>query len=149
MKYFMCCSKWRFSNFYYNLVFWIFLLLLHSKRLIYSSDCRLMSLIVSKLLASSRFKCLDLFTVFKVTSHHRSWWDAGIIIVSVFSHASIVAMLVDWSVNHFGPHSNISTIIGWITMKFNSGIQGVQRINTTDFNDPLTFPVAQPWGWHW
>ncbi len=36
--------------------------------------------------------------------------------------------------------------IGSIAMKFGTDIHGVQKINFTDFGDPLTFPVATPAG---
>lgn len=42
----------------------------------------------------------------------------------------------------------ISTIIGWIVIKLATCIYCPQIINTDDFSDPLTSPLAPPEGWH-
>ncbi len=49
------------------------------------------------------------------------------------------AMSVCLLVNHSGPDWNISTAIGWIAMTLCTDIHGPQRINLTDFGDPLNF----------
>ncbi len=59
-----------------------------------------------------------------------------------------MASLVNWSVHHFGPDWNISTTIGWAVVKFCTDIHASQRMNPTDFDDSLTFPLVPPWGWH-
>ena len=52
------------------------------------------------------------------------------------------------SLHRFGSDCNISSSIGWFTMKLCCAIHDPQRINPTDFDDPLTSPLAPPWGWH-
>ncbi len=58
-----------------------------------------------------------------------------------------LAMMVGWSV-HCGPDWNIWTIIWGTAMKFHTDIHSPQRMNPTDFGDPLSFPLAPPWGWY-
>lgn len=56
---------------------------------------------------------------------------------SVFSHASGIALrmgILVSPVQHFGPGCNISTTIGWFTMKFCEEI-GPQRMKLPDFCD--------------
>lgn len=43
------------------------------------------------------------------------------------------------------PHENISTAIEWIAKKCCTDINNTQRMNPSDFGDPLTFPLASPW----
>jgi len=52
------------------------------------------------------------------------------------------------SFHHFGPDWNISTTTGWIAMKLCTDMNGVQRMNLSDFGDTLTFRLVLPWGWH-
>lgn len=40
--------------------------------------------------------------------------------------------------HYFGPNWTLTTI-EWVSMEFGSQIYGPQRINPTDFGDPLTF----------
>ncbi len=54
---------------------------------------------------------------------------------------------VSWPVNHDGPDWNISTI-GWTAMKLCTVIDSPQRMNPTDFGDPLTYTLVPPWGSH-
>lgn len=49
-------------------------------------------------------------------------------------------------VQNFGPSWNISTIIGQIVRIFCKGIHGSQRMILTDLGEPLTHPLAPPWG---
>lgn len=53
---------------------------------------------------------------------------------------------VNRSVHHFGPDPNISTALGWITMKFCTNIHGPHRMKANDFGDPLMFHLAPPAG---
>ncbi len=55
-----------------------------------------------------------------------------------------MAVSACWLIHHFGP--NISTTIGWIVIKFCTDVHGSQRMNPTDFGDPLTFSLAPPAG---
>ncbi len=38
--------------------------------------------------------------------------------------------------------SNITTPINWIDLKFDTDINGPQRIHHSNFGDPLTFPLV-------
>lgn len=49
-----------------------------------------------------------------------------------------------WFVLHFGPEWSIWTENNY---KF-PYIPSPQRMKPTDFVEPLTFPLAPPWGWH-
>ncbi len=66
--------------------------------------------------------------------------------VAVFKRASAMAvgmaMWVCCSVHCFGSDGNISTTVGWIGMKFCTGIHGPQ--NPADFGNPMAFPLAPP-----
>ncbi len=42
----------------------------------------------------------------------------------------------------------LDNLFGWIAMKFDTCVHGAQRMNPTDFSDPLAFPRAPPWGLH-
>ncbi len=57
-----------------------------------------------------------------------------------------MATSVGQSVHHFGVDINMSTIIGWIVMKFQTNTQAPLKMNPTDFGDHLTFPLAPPAG---
>lgn len=48
----------------------------------------------------------------------------------------------DQSSVHFDTDKNISTPIWWIVMKFSTETHCVQRMNTSDIGDVLTFPVT-------
>lgn len=41
-------------------------------------------------------------------------------------------------------HTYISATIGWISIKFGPDVCDVQRMDSSDFNDPLTFPLVPP-----
>lgn len=53
-----------------------------------------------------------------------------------------------WSISISRHLASVSATIGWIDMKFCSDIHVLQRMNQSDFGDPLTFPLRPPWGWH-
>lgn len=50
-------------------------------------------------------------------------------------------MSVWWSVHHFSLYGNISAV-GWIDVKFCTDICVPQRMKSSDFCDPLTFPPS-------
>lgn len=58
------------------------------------------------------------------------------------------SLSVSQSTHHFGSDWNSSTAIEWIAMEFGPDIHGSQMIYLNDLGDPLTFPVATPWGTH-
>lgn len=70
-------------------------------------------------------------------SHH--------VYMNVSSHASGMALVMTLSVCVGPPHENISTAIEWIAKKCCTDINNTQRMNPSDFGDPLTFPLASPW----
>ncbi len=59
-----------------------------------------------------------------------------------------MAMLFCRSVHHFGADWNISTNNWWIAVKFCTDINGLQRMNPTDFGDLQSFPQVPQRGWH-
>lgn len=53
-------------------------------------------------------------------------------------------MICNHAITQFGPDWNI---LAAIAVTDCTDIHGAQRVNPTDFDDPLT-PAATPWGWH-
>lgn len=45
-------------------------------------------------------------------------------------------------------HWNSWSTVGWSAMEFCTDIHDRLRMNPHNFNDPGTFPLAPPWGWH-
>ncbi len=75
-------------------------------------------------------------------------WDTDGVTARIPFWAALKARL--WgcqcrSVHRFAPDWNISTTRGRIAMKFCADIHGPQRMNSTDFGDPLTFPCHEIW----
>lgn len=73
-------------------------------------------------------------------------------IISTFCYVSKVdpwqCHPVGLSVHHVGPDWRISTTTGRIDVKFGKPVHVVQKMNATNYGDPLTFPLAQSAVWN-
>ena len=59
------------------------------------------------------------------------------------THSDVNEIIDSWN-----RHKQGRPTIEWTVMQCCADIHGPQMINRDDFGDPLTFPWAQSWGWH-
>lgn len=76
---------------------------------------------------------LDFLTLYSVVCLH------FLICIHNSSRKKRMAMFLSWPFGSRRKYLNNT----WIAMKFWTDIHGSQRMNTTDFGEPLS-----PWGWH-
>lgn len=61
--------------------------------------------------------------------------------------ANLLLSLLHLVFHHIGSNWNIHAPVKWNGMKFNTDTWGPQMINSTEFGDPLIFPLVPRWYW--